>query len=313
MPETVDMVRIDAKTFQEPLEKLGETLAQKLMREGSAYIGATATVCEDLAMMLRYSLSVYRLLLYLNAEVRRKSDTDWNVRYGATAMSLVRSLIDCLYNITSILQNPSEKGAEYRKSGLRKMLEDLNEDYEKYRGQPAWEAFVAERKGHVEMLIRTSGFTVEEVMKQPFWPTLGAYLSVRKTGGVLTEHQEFLKTFTFLGWRQYSALSHGAYEAFMGTLGHVPVASYYISDFLPAEARPKVEASYEVFVSTHIGRAALVLLSIITEVQAYARFDGANINDRIVKMWDALLPLFEGKELHNARYAKLMSERGIVR
>ena len=97
----------------------------------------------------------------------------------------------------------------------------------------------------------------------------------------------------------------------MGTLGHVPVASYYLSDFLPHEERPKVQESYEVFVSSHIGRAAAVLLCTISEVQAYAHFDGANINERIVKGWNALLSLFEAKEPYDGRYSKLMLDRRI--
>jgi len=313
MAEAEDRIPVNAKTFQEPLGKLGETIVQKLMREGKNHFNAPASVSDDIAMMLRYSLSVYRLLFYLNADVRRQTDTDWSIRYGVTAMSLVRSLIDCLFNITLILQNPAEKGAAYRKSGMRKTLDDLKEDAQRYKGETEWESYVSQRRHVVERLVRMSGFTEDEVMKQPMWPTMGKYLKSMPPGGVLSEHQEFLKTFTYLGWRQYSALSHGAYEAFMGTLGHVPVGSYYVEDFLPRESRPKVEDSYDVFVSTHIGRAALVLLCTITEIQAYAHFDGANINERICRIWKALEPLFEGKELYDGRYAKLMADRGISR
>jgi hypothetical protein len=37
MSEPDGPIKIDAKTFQVPLEKLGETLVQKLMREGAFY------------------------------------------------------------------------------------------------------------------------------------------------------------------------------------------------------------------------------------------------------------------------------------
>src|SRR2546422_7606401 len=126
MAETEKTIRIDAKTFQEPLRKLTEAMVQKVFREGGVHLSGPPYVAEDIAMMLRYSLSVYNLLFYLNADVRRNDDVDWNVRYGVTGMSLVRSLIDCLYNITSILENAAIKAPEYRKSGLRKTLEDLN-------------------------------------------------------------------------------------------------------------------------------------------------------------------------------------------
>lgn len=63
----------------------------------------------------------------------------------------------------------------------------------------------------------------------------------------------------------------------------------------------------------HLLRSAAILLSIVTELQAYFRFDdsGARINERIYAMWNALMPVFEVKELYDERYAQLMQEKGI--
>jgi hypothetical protein len=263
--------------------------------------------------MLRYSVSIYRLLFYLNADERRQNDSDWNERYGVTAMQLVRSLIDCFYNITLILENPAEYGPAYRKSGLRKIVEELNELSRTYAGRTDWEAYVDERRRHVEMLIRMSGYAIDEVMAQSYWQTLGNYLSARKTGGVLDSHQQFLKTFTFFDWRQYSALSHGVYEAFAGIMGHLPLGAYYLTDLLPQGVRPTITDSYDMFLATHIGRAALILLCIVTEIQAHARFHGHNIDERIVKIWNALMPLYDAKELYDGHYAKVMTDRGMSR
>src|SRR5579862_5766438 len=136
---------VKANTFQEPLAGLVETMVQKVFREGVAQTAWPSTVSDDISMMLRYSLSVYRVLFYLNADIRRKEDLDWQIEYGVSAMSLVRSLIDCFYNITAILQRPSKNGPAYRKSGLKKILNDLEEDRHKYLGRPEWDAYVNER------------------------------------------------------------------------------------------------------------------------------------------------------------------------
>ncbi len=302
---------IDAKTFQEPLRTLGEAMTEKVFREGVGRLAGPRYLAEDLSMMLRYALGIYHLLFYLNADERRKGDCYWHVVDGVSAMPLVRSLIDCLYNTTAILLDPEQKGPAYRRSGLRRTLEDLNEDLGKYGDQLEWAAYLEQRREGVEMLMCRSGLASEDVMKEPMWPTLGTYLRMKQESKIVSEHQGFLKTFTHLNWRQYSALSHGAYEAFIGSLGHVPVGSYYVTDLLPHEDRPKVDESYEVFVTTHLGRAATVLLCIITELQAHYRFEGANIDERICKVWNALLPLDEAKELYDGRYRKLMQERKI--
>jgi hypothetical protein len=231
---------------------------------------------------------------------------------GVSALPLIRSLIDCLYNVTAILEDPAQKGPAYRKSGLKRTLGDLNEDAKKYGGQAEWDFYIEQRRKVLDLLIQMSGLTIDEVTNQRMWPTLGAYIAAPTPRAALTDNQAFLKTFTHLNWRQYSAMSHAAYEAFIGTLGHIPVGSYYLSDLLPHEMRPKIEESYNRLVSTHIGRAATVLLCLITELQAHCHFEGANINERIVNVWNALLPMFEATELYDGRYRQLMEDRCIL-
>lgn len=125
-------------------------------------------------------------------------------------------------------------------------------------------------------------------------------------------NQQFLKTFTYMEWRRYSGLSHGASEAFIGMLGMVPIGAYFMDDFVAREVRDKLDGTYDLFVSAHIGRSSSVLLCMLTEVQASCKFDGADINDRICKIWGALLPLPETKELYDGRYGELMRNRGII-
>jgi hypothetical protein len=302
----VRIVRIDAKTYQEQLGKLAATMVELLMREGQEYIPGPKYVAGDLATMLRYGASVYNLLNYLNADERRKGDCYWYVRYGVTGMSLVRSLIDCLYNVTAILENPTQRAVEYRKSGLKKAFVELDELRIKYSDQPEFEGYIAQRRRALEILLLESEFTIDEIETTPrreLWPTFGTYINTQQEGGTLTDNQKFLKTFAHLEWRQYSALTHGAYEAFIGTLGHIPVGAYYLNDFLPHENRENVEESYDLFVSTHLGRAATVLLCVVTELQAYCRFDCANVDHRICEVWAALLPFPSTRELFEARYS----------
>ena len=309
------VVRVDARTFQDTLGELAATMSQKVFREGRNHIPGPEYIAEDITTLIRYAAAVYNFLNYLNADERRKNDCWWFVRYGVTAMSLVRALIDCLYNVMSILENPTERAVTYRKSGLKKTLDDLDEDLERYGGNRAREEYIEQRRQAVELLVRASGFTVNEVRqlrKHELWPTFGTYVKNLQPGATRTETQEFLKAFTHMEWRQYSALSHGAYEAFIGTLGMVPVGAYYMNDFLPHEVRDRLDDTYDAFLGVHLGRSATVLLCLLTEVQAYCRFDGANIDERICRVWAALQALPTTKELYDGRYAGLMRDRGII-
>jgi hypothetical protein len=306
MPEDVIKIRVDAKTFQDQLGHLAATMVEKVFREGRTHIAGPAYAGEDIAAIIRYAASIYNLLNYLNADERRKEDCYWYPRYGVTGMTLVRSLIDCLYNIFAILDDPVVKAASYRKSGIKQILTELDETAEKFRGQAEWEAWINQRRAAIALYMSINGFSAKDIMSENMWPTLGRYVRRPKT-----ERQKFLKSFTLVEWRQYSALSHGACEAFLGNLGQYPIGAYYMNDFLPHAEREKLEETFDLFVSTHLGRAASILLCIVTELQAYCRFDGANIDKRICDVWEALLPMPVTKELYEGRYSQLMRDRGI--
>ena len=74
------------------------------------------------------------------------------------------------------------------------------------------------------------------------------------------------------------------------------------------DKRPTVDESYELLFSSHIGRAAIILLCTVTELQLRCRIPEHRINERICDVWKALQPMFEAQELYSERYAKLMRD-----
>lgn len=84
-------VHIDAATFQKPLVKLAEVLAQKVLREAPV----TGVLRVDLHILVRQSMWTYDLLFYLNADERRETDAYWRNGYTIVTMPLVRNMIDC--------------------------------------------------------------------------------------------------------------------------------------------------------------------------------------------------------------------------
>ena len=245
------------------------------------------------------------LLFYLHADERRETDCNWNSAYTFIVAPLVRSLIDCLYNITLILQSPGINGAAFCRSGFKKELIALREDETRYGGRPDWDASNAERRSKIDLSLRQYGFTIAEVEAQESWPTLGRYLGTRSQGGLFTAHQTFLKTFTYGMWSKYSAMAHGGFE------GLLEAVSFYTRDAIPNELWPKMEDIHLRLMTMHMARAATIMLCIVTELQAYFGFTDANINARLHRVWSALMPIFEAKELYDERYAQLMADKGI--
>src|SRR5438552_3163562 len=140
-------IELDASTFQRKLETLAEVHAQKLRREAPVRLGATpGYVSLDLHVLLRQMIYTYNLFFYLNADERVRSDSDYRKQYSVVILPLIRSMIDCFYNITAILQNPAVKGAEFRSSGYKAKLTALDEDVAKYAGQQEWDKWIAESR-----------------------------------------------------------------------------------------------------------------------------------------------------------------------
>lgn len=302
-----NIVDLDASTFQKPLQQLAEVLSQKVKREAPTLLAAPGFVAFDLHVLIRQAQHTYDLIFYLNADETRKGDCHWRPAYSMVALPLIRNMIDCLYNITAILQDPGYNGPRFRKYGYQKLLKGLAEDQRRYGGNPEWDEWIAMGREEIDFDIRRSGFMVADVLAAKEWPTLGKYIRGSQPGGTLTPHQEFLKALVYGPWREYSAMAHGAFDGLLKT------ALFYVADSLPHEERPDLDDGHLRLVTKHISQAAGILLCVVTELQAYFHFDGANIDERIHQMWDALMPTFAVKELYSERYKQLMKDKHITR
>jgi hypothetical protein len=298
---------IDASTFQKPLKQLAEVLAQKLKREAYSVLAAPAFVAIDLHVLMRQAMYTYDLLFYLNADERRETDPYWKNAYTIVTLPLVRNMIDSLYNIMAILEHPAGKGLLWRESGYRKAYETIKKTEKRYGGKPEWDDWTRKNREALDLSLRASGLTMSGVLaKKAKWPTLGRYLGETRSGGP-TPNQEFLKTFMYGNWSKYSAMAHGAFE------GLLDIAVYYTEDSLTHDFREQLDRRHPDFMTTCLGQAAAILLCMVTELQAYFRFDdnGARINERIHKMWNVLLLMPDVKELYDGRYAQFMKDRMI--
>jgi hypothetical protein len=296
---------LDARTFQNQLGKLTATIALKVQREGIRTIGDPKAIT-DIYVLVRQAQRTCDLFFYLNADEHRDGP-HWRAIYTIVALPLIRSMIDCLYNITAMLEDPRSKPAEFRKSGYRMALEALEEDKLRYGNKQdvSWTDWLAKRESTLDFTIRMDGFRLDEVTTQSRWPTLGAYLR-KKKNTPLTAHQQFLKNLTYGYWREYSEYSHGTFQGLLRT------AMFYLERDMPHEERPKIEGVSMGLIFGHMTRASAILLCILTELQAFFRFDGARINARLHEVWNALLAAPEVKDLHDSRYAQLMKDKGIA-
>jgi hypothetical protein len=248
----IDGWKIDAKKFQNQLGELATTIAYKVQREGIKIVGSRTAV-EDIYVMVRLTQRTYDLFFYLNADEHRQNP-HWRAYYTFVVLPVIRSMIDCLYNITVMLDDPKSKPAEFRRSGYRMAFEALDEDERKYgrSTDPRWVDWLKKRRDSLTDGLRRDRFRLDEIMAQKAWPTLSAYLRL-KPGVPPTEHQRFLATLTYGYWREYSSYSHGTFQGLMLT------AMPYLEHDLPHEDRPKLEEASLRRIFDHMARASAIL------------------------------------------------------
>jgi len=293
-------VHLDAATFQGTIDRLAETLANKVDREGrNKFQGAQWTV-DDIYVQLRVAKNLYDLIFYINADENRRSAT-WREEYSILAWSHIRGLIDCLYNVSLLMQDPERNGFTFRLSGLKKFIKNVEELEEYYGNKPEWRRDLENRKQIAERIAMELGISIEAARNsKQTWKTLGRYLG--ESYGAEDELQHFLRRFTLGQWSDYSSIAHATYE------GLVPHAAFFIRDGLDQSQRKSLEDIFPRMMSMHVARAAMLMLCIITEVQAKFSFDGAGINKRIEDAWKALLPMYEVEEFYSARYRSIIEK-----
>jgi len=297
---------LDAETFQTQLAELAETVAFKVQREGRQKLRHPDFVTADLFVLLRQALYTYNFFFFLNADERRERDLGWRIPYSIVTLPLIRCMIDCLYNVTAILADPGWKAYQFRQSGYKRALQALDADQARYGGDPKWDAYIAQQRTNLDFVIRGDGFKLSDIPNAINWPTLSAYLRVKKNTP-RTPHQQVLKKLTFGFWQEYSAMAHATYD------GLLPTAMFYISKEIAHEEREKITAVFDRAIAMHLSRMAAILICILTELQAFFLFDGARINQRLHEVWDAMIVVPEIKELYELRYKQLMNDRNIGR
>lgn len=289
---------IDASSFQSHVETLAITLTHKVEREGVLRLPSPNYAVTDLGVLLRQATYTYDLIFFLHCDEIR-SNSGYRLGYSFASLPLIRTMIDCLYNITAILDDPITRAPQFRKSGYRQLLQELDEE-ERLRGdEDEWREYLLKRREHLALDMRSVELTEEDVRLQPLWPTLSTYIRSAKNRA-LTPHQAFLKLLTFGYWAEYSSISHATFQ------GLKQVAPYFLKDRTPHEHRDLLEERGAKLSTKHLGRSAGLLLCIVSELQAYFHFRDANIDARLSAAWEAMMVFPEVGDLFKARYCSLL-------
>ena len=289
---------IDAGTFAQQIADLAETLRNKVEREGPSIL-PYPNLTTDVSVVMSQLTWTYNLLRWINADDTRHEVVGYREPYTFVSLPLVRTIIDGFYNCTALLDDPS-RSRTFRIGGFFRLRQALREDEERYKNDPAWQNDFQNRHYLLHIGLAQDHLTDADLDdKKNKWLLLGDYLRQEPD----TPHKQLLRRISLGFWREYSSISHASYD------GLVQLFPFIAPDRIPHEMRTSKLDNYRLRnFFMHFARAAVLLLCLLTEIQHYFKFEGANIDKRLRKIWTAMLPIYEVKELYDFRYHAILRE-----
>ncbi len=287
---------IDASEFPIAINALARTLINKLEREGHT-IASLPDNGLEICTILRQVAHTYNLIQFINADDTRFENYGYRSAFSFVSLPLVRTMIDGLYNCTAMLNDPPS-ARRYKISGFFRMRETLQANEAAYAGKPEWVEALRFQRSSYESGLRINGISTAELdNKKNKWLLLGDYLQ-----GADTPHKRMLRKLTLGFWREYSSISHASFD------GLTSIFPFIMGHDLPVQHHERLDEATERALAMHVFRAAGLLMCLVTEIQHFCKFEGANIDQRLADTWASMLEIYEIEELYELRYRSLLKQ-----
>lgn len=216
-----------------------------------------------------------------------------NPKYPFQARVLVRELIDILFTIVAIVENPGENSNKYEKAGYRNLWERYELEKNKYGNDPEWNSwFKTKKENLLDPLAKTLNLTEEEknnpVKAIMRWPNPNRMLSKSE----ISLHPDKIKFLKEIETWLYGELSEWSHMGWGG------LAMGLFSDMPETHWTPgKVE-------SDAVVSGILILLMILSEITISC---GYGKIQELRYVWTILNNYFdEAKDYYNLRYDNLL-------
>jgi hypothetical protein len=260
------IIVIDASKFSTQLAELATTLTYKVEREGTRTF-ANSSIPPDTGIVLRQLTQTFNLLRFINGDETRFGNSAYRPSYSFVALPLVRTMIDGFYNCTAMLDDPSRSRA-FRVSGYYRVRESLQDDEARYSHDALWKQYLAERRQVFERGMRAESLSDADLNdRSNRWPLLAEYLRLEPD----TLHKQMLRKLTLGFWKEYSSISHASFD------GLASLFPFIAEDQIPYDNRAGLEDATDRHITMHFGRAAGILLCLLTEIQHFFKFRAFSI------------------------------------
>lgn len=277
---------IDFNLINQPLEQIYNRTISKLDKEDRE----PKSFYFILKGLLTNSFQTYKA-------IRKLVATD--PKYPAQAHILGRSLIDTLFTIVALVENPHENSKKYEKAGYRIAYEEVKQYNARFSNDLNWQDWLKEREKSLESFAKLLGLSTEEknnpVSTIEYWPNPHQLLKTSKSSkpiiSLSSDKWRFLDEVRKWRYGELSDWSHMGWGGMaMGVFATMPEHHWHPGKF-------ESDADYN---------GILFLLMILSEIEACCSYGEVQ---NLCYAWTILNSYFEeAKEYYNFRYDNLLEE-----
>jgi hypothetical protein len=268
---------LDFKVVNQPLEEVINQVISKLKKENRK----PNNFYFLLKGLLTTNFQTYKAIRKLIKE---------DPKYPAQAHVLGRSLIDVLFTIVMLTENPLEYSKKYELAGYRAMWEEYDRELKRYGNDPEWKLYLDKEKKFLddsaELFSLSEDEKVNPLKHIKYWPIPSQMLKFKM---VCNEKQIFLEEIYSWRYRQSSEWSHQAWGGMAaGVFATMPEYHWHPGKF-------ESDAVYT---------GILFLLMILSEIEAVCNY---GFKQKLRYIWTILNNYFEeAADYYSLRYDELL-------
>ena len=238
------------------------------------------------------SANTYHSVRYLCAD--RPSDASRRPEFAISVPPLARTLVDTLFNIVFLFENPGAHIRWYWRSAWREYREDLDRYKESYGSDACWSEWISNFEKAVEKF-REPWFVETEAGANDvrYWPHPGQML---KAAELSAQGREFLR---YLNDWFYKDLSRSSHLSGSGLI----VRSFTLFEY---PENPHRDDSLARVKGSSVFTVVTLFLAILSEIEGKLRF---GLTPRMEYLWGLLKAYSEeARDLYEKRYSALLKE-----
>jgi hypothetical protein len=285
------------RNFYEKIQELTIAMDNLVDRSAPIEIRRIAGWHEFLLVAVLATRTLYGTITYLSRDKGGKDDLMPKLEYGVATSPLARSLLELLFTVIFIREQPRTRVKWFHHSGWRELREMVDSLRERYGSKRKWKTKLVQLENSVEQL-RVSHKVSKRATGDPrsikWWPTAMQMLDPKKN--YLHKRSRCFLDYLTLRYRTLSQDHH------LSGAGLVRVYAKLLIDEKDARREPILRD----LKNSNVILALATLLAIYTEINDICRFDRGKA---LAYCWCILMEnRDEVRELYDLRYRSMLRQ-----